>query len=194
MRKVVLFDMGGVLLQWKDEWLFEEITKQSRTPFDKIKDHFNANISDLFVGRITEKQFWQKIPGLKKINPKIISQTFQGRSKIDEKIFNLACSLKRQGYDIGILSNITPETRQILSKNWISEFDHIFFSDLIRLAKPDSKIFSYVTERLSDYEIIFIDDKKENVDAAKRHGIHSILFREHRSVTQQIIKETSLMQ
>jgi hypothetical protein len=58
--------MGGVLLQWKDEWLFEEITKQSRTPFDKIKDHFNANISDLFVGRITEKQFWQKIPGLKK--------------------------------------------------------------------------------------------------------------------------------
>jgi hypothetical protein len=31
MRKVVLFDMGGVLLQWKDEWLFEEITKQSRT-------------------------------------------------------------------------------------------------------------------------------------------------------------------
>ncbi len=194
MKTVVLFDVGGVLLQWKDEWLFEEITRQSKTPFDKIKDHFNANISDLFVGGITEKQFWQKIPGLKKINPKIICQTFQERSKIDRQIFNLACSLKRQGHDIGILSNITPETRQILSKNWISEFDHIFFSDLIKLAKPDSKIFSYVTERLSDHEIIFIDDKKENVDAAKRHGIHSILFREHRSLTQQIIKETSLVQ
>ncbi len=193
LRKVILFDVGGVLLKWKDQWLFDEISKQSKIPFDRIKDHFNANISELFEGKITEKQFWKKIPGANQIHPKIISKTFHRLSKPDDQILNLAYSLKKQGFETGILSNITPETRQILPKKWTYEFDHVFFSDQIKLSKPDSKIFSYVTERLSNHEIIFIDDKKENISAAKKHGIYSILFGEYQSLKYQIMKKTSIV-
>ncbi|MFB5632885.1 MAG: hypothetical protein ACE5Q9_06125 [Nitrosopumilus sp.] len=58
MKNVILFDVGGVLLQWKDKWLFDEISQEIDIPFEKIKEGFNANISELFVGKISEKQFW----------------------------------------------------------------------------------------------------------------------------------------
>lgn len=180
--------MGGVLLQWKDKWLFDEVSQELKIPFEKIKDRFNANISELFVGKISEKQFWHKILDGQKINPQIISQTFQKRSRLDYNILHLARSIKKRGFDIGILSNITPETRRILPKNWIEEFDHVFFSDQIKLAKPDPEIFSYVKNQLSEHQIIFIDDKQENVDAAKRHGIQSILFEEYHSLRDDLTK------
>ena len=188
MRNIILFDVGGVLLQWKDKWLFDEISQELDIPFEKIKEEFNANISELFVGKISEKQFWQKIIEGKKINPEIISQTFQKRSMLDYNVLNLAHSMKKQGFDIGILSNITPETRKILPKHWLNEFDNVFFSDQIKLAKPDPQIFSYVKEKLSDHHIIFIDDKQENVDAGNRHGIQSILFEECNSLRDELTK------
>ena len=188
----MLFDLGGVLFHWKDEWLFDEVSRELRIPFDKIKERFNTNISDLFIGKISEKEFWQKIPGADKINPQIISQTFHQKSKLDTKILSIARSLKKRGFGVGILSNITPETRKILPKNWIKEFDHVFFSDQIKLAKPDSEIFTYVTRALSEHEIILIDDKLENVDAAKKYGIDSILFGERQGLFDEIIKRTSV--
>lgn len=189
MKNVILFDVGGVLLQWKDKWLFDEISHELDIPFEEIKDKFNANISELFIGKISEEQFWNKISDGVKINHEIISQTFLKRSILDTKVLNLARSIKKQGFDIGILSNITPETRRILPKQWIDEFDHVFFSDQIKLAKPDPKIFSYIKEKLSEHQIVFIDDKQENVDAAKRYGIKSILFEEYQSLREELAKQ-----
>jgi putative hydrolase of the HAD superfamily len=188
LKSVILFDVGGVLLQWKDKWLFDEVTSQLDIPSHEFKDVFDAHISELFVGKISEQEFWQKIIGGTKIIPDIISQTFQKRSILDYNVLDLARSMKKHGFDIGILSNITPETRKILPKQWIEEFDHVFFSDQIKLAKPDPEIFSYVKERLSEYEILFIDDKQENVDAANRHGIQSILFEEYNSLRDELTK------
>ena len=184
--------MGGVLFKWKDQWLFDEVSRQSKIPFDTIKDGFDANISELFVGNVSEKQFWYKVTGTDTVNPQIISETFHDKSLLDEQILNLALTLKKNGLDIGILSNVTPETRQILPSNWIGEFDHVFFSDEIKLAKPDPEIFSYVAKKLPECDIIFIDDKQENIDAGRSHGIHSILFSEYESLREDIMKLTSI--
>ena len=35
VTKVILFDIGGVLINWKDEWLYQEISKQLQIPFEK---------------------------------------------------------------------------------------------------------------------------------------------------------------
>ncbi len=180
--------MGGVLLQWKDNWLFDEVSQKLDIPFEKLKERFNENISELFVGKITEKQFWCRIIDGKMINPEIISQTFKTRSMLDYNVLNLALSMKKSGFGIGILSNITPETRRIIPKDWLKEFDHVFFSDQVKLAKPDPEIFSYVKEKLADHHIIFIDDKQENVDVANRHGIQSILFKEYNSLLEELTK------
>ena len=150
------------------------------------------NINSLFEAKISEKQFWEKILGKDKINNEIISQTFSKKARVNNRMMNMARLLKNSGYKIGILSNVTPETRKLIDRELISNFDYVFFSDVIKMSKPNSKIFSHVTKKLPSKEIIFIDDKLENVTVAKKHGICSILFREYDSLKIEITKKTSV--
>ena len=48
----------------------------------------------------------------------------------------------------------------------------------IGFSKPDPRIYEHVIEKLSfePNQTIFIDDKKSNIDAAKRSGINAIRF------------------
>ena len=192
MNRIILFDLGGVLFHWNDQWLFDEIFKQTKIRFEKIRDGFNLNINNLFEAKISEKQFWEKILGKNKINSEIISQTFSKKAKLNNNIMNMAKILKNKGCETGILSNITTEARKSIDRELISNFDHVFFSDVIKMSKPNSKVFSHVTKKLSSKEIIFIDDKLENIREAKKHGIHSILFKEYGSLKREITKHTSI--
>ena len=44
MTKVILFDIGGVLINWKDEWLFTEISEQLQMPFKKIESKLDLGL------------------------------------------------------------------------------------------------------------------------------------------------------
>ena len=72
MDKIVFFDLGGVLLNWQDSWLYEEVSRETKISINKIKQDFESYVSLLFTGNISEKKFWQKIVGEVKINPNII--------------------------------------------------------------------------------------------------------------------------
>ena len=192
MDKIVFFDLGGVLLNWQDDWLYEEVSRQTRISINKIKQDFDSYISLLFTGKISEKEFWEKILGDVKINPNTICETFQKNASLNEDIFALAQHLKKCKYQIGILSNITPETRKTLHNEWFTSFDHVYFSNEIGIAKPDPQVFRYVLDRHAHSEIFFIDDKQENIDAAKRHGINSILYKGQTDLISEIVQEQSL--
>jgi len=66
MDKVVLFDLGGVLINWNDEWLYDEISSELNYPFDQIKSKFNQNLCSLFESKINETEFWNLVLGLMK--------------------------------------------------------------------------------------------------------------------------------
>ena len=63
ITKVILFDLGGVLINWKDEWPYREISKQLQTPFEKIESKFNTHLCSLFESKINEKEFWNLVLG-----------------------------------------------------------------------------------------------------------------------------------
>ncbi|MBM3905502.1 MAG: HAD family phosphatase [Thaumarchaeota archaeon] len=189
MKKIIFFDLGGVLLNWQDDWLYEEISKQTKISKHKIIQDFESHISLLFTGKISEIEFWQKTVGNLIINHNIISETFQKYASLNENILGLANYLKKCNHEIGILSNITPETRKVLPDIWFTNFDHVYFSNEIGLAKPDPKIFDYLLEKHQHSEIFLIDDKKENTDVAKMHGINAILYDGQGDLISQIIQE-----
>lgn len=192
MDKIVFFDLGGVLLNWQDSWLYEEVSRETKISINKIKQDFESYVSLLFTGNISEKKFWQKIVGEVKINPNIISETFQKNASLNEDIFALSQYLKKCKYQIGILSNITPETRKLLPDEWFASFDYVYFSNEIGIAKPDPRVFHYILDRHGNGEIFFIDDKKENIDAAKRLGINSILYDGQTDLISELFNEKSL--
>ncbi|HJJ21183.1 MAG: HAD-IA family hydrolase [Crenarchaeota archaeon] len=177
MKKVILFDLGGVLINWNDDWLYDEISSQLKIPFSQIKSKFNENLCSLFESKITEKEFWNLVLGNNNnIDNKIISKTFLKKSSINYDLLSFAKSLKENGNTIGILSNLTAGTSNSFEKNHLSDFDYHFYSNSIKLSKPNPEIYQYVCDQIPSKNILLIDDKQENLDAAKLFGFKTILF------------------
>ena len=189
MQNVILFDLGGVIINWNDDWLYDEITSQLKQPFEKIKSKYNANLCSLFESKINESEFWDLVLGSDNIiDDKIISKTFLKKSSINYDFLNFAKSLKTNGQLIGILSNLTPETSTCIEKNLLEDFDYHFYSNSIKLSKPNPEIYRYVCEQINSQKILFIDDKQENLDAARVFGMETLLFTS-KDFTNGIIKE-----
>jgi 2-haloacid dehalogenase len=177
MNSVILFDLGGVLINWNDDWLYDEISLQLNQPFNKIKSKFNDTLCSLFESKIDEGEFWNIVLGPDNdIDKKIISKTFLKKSSINEKFLAFAKSLKNDGHLIGILSNLTPETSMCIDKNQLKDFDYHFYSNSLKMSKPNNEIYQHVCDHIPSKNILFIDDKQENLNAAESYGIDTILF------------------
>jgi len=177
MNSVILFDLGGVLINWNDDWLYDEISLQLNKLFNKIKSKFNDTLCSLFESKIDEGEFWNIVLGPDNdIDKKIISKTFLKKSSINEKFLAFAKSLKNDGHLIGILSNLTPETSMCIDKNQLKDFDYHFYSNSLKMSKPNNEIYQHVCDHISSKNILFIDDKQENLNAAESYGIDTILF------------------
>ena len=60
----------------------------------------------------------------------------------------------------------------------IASIDNIVVSSFVKLAKPEPEIFKLLISKynLKPEECVFIDDRKDNVDAAIKLGMSGIVF------------------
>ena len=87
--------------------------------------------------------------------------------------------LKGQGYKLYVLSNMSKEYIAFLRKFPVFDyFDEQIVSCEIGLGKPDRRIYEYLIShcKLEPSETIFIDDRKDNVDAAAEVGLQTMHF------------------
>jgi putative hydrolase of the HAD superfamily len=91
--------------------------------------------------------------------------------------------LQAAGIRTGILSNIGDAmTDGLLRKlEWLSGFDHHTWSYRLLLAKPEIAIYEAAAQGLQTppANILFIDDKLENIAAAGTSGMQAIQYTEH---------------
>jgi putative hydrolase of the HAD superfamily len=182
---VVLFDIGGVIVKWKDEWLYKDVAKKFGLSEVLLVNEGKKELSNLRLGKISEPEMWQRIGAkinseeLSNIKESLIHDIFKSRISVDESIFAIIKQLQKKNIKIGILSNTTLVTHTIVEELIdMSYINYQFLSYRIGWEKPDEKIFKYVTEQLpySKEEILFIDDEISNVNAAKEFGIKAIHF------------------
>ncbi len=87
---------------------------------------------------------------------------------------------KNRVYKLFILSNMKKKTTDVLVKNFpeiFSLFDGIVTSGITGFKKPDKRIYEYLLNlhTLDPTTCIFLDDKKNNIDAAANLGMTGIL-------------------
>jgi HAD superfamily hydrolase (TIGR01509 family) len=63
-----------------------------------------------------------------------------------------------------------------IDKNQLKDFDYHFYSNSLKMSKPNNEIYQHVCDHISSKNILFIDDKQENLNAAESYGIDTILF------------------
>lgn len=100
--------------------------------------------------------------------------------------------LKERGFSVYILSNISDKICHDCAKDlqFLNCADGYVLSYQEQLIKPDAAIFRLLLERygLSGDECIFIDDIRNNVDAAEKLGLHGIVFQDKNQAEMEIEK------
>ena len=95
---------------------------------------------------------------------------------------NLVEELKDRGYNLYVLSNMSREYIDFLRKLPVFRyFDKQIISCEEQLVKPEREIYELLLSRygLNPAETIFVDDRKENVEAAAELGIVPFHFDRH---------------
>lgn len=89
-------------------------------------------------------------------------------------------SLKKQGYGVYILSNYSSWTYAHTTEqlSFLEDVDGAVFSFQVKQIKPEPEIYrSLLTKyELNPEECVFLDDRQENIDAAKAQKIEGIVF------------------
>ncbi len=111
-----------------------------------------------------------------------LNKTFEEFLIIDKKIFDkidyykevadFEVSLKDKCF-IGIFSNLTILDKERLNKQVnLANYDYVFLSFEMGLKKPEMDIYEKVQNELpfKGKNILFIDDRKDNIEAASKMG------------------------
>jgi putative hydrolase of the HAD superfamily len=95
----------------------------------------------------------------------------------DPEALTLVAALRRQGITCALASNQDFVRARFMDEELGYErlFDDRFYSARLGYAKPDPAYFYAVLEalRADPAQVLFIDDRPENVDAARKCGLHA---------------------
>lgn len=181
MIKTIIFDFGDVF-----------VNLDKAATMREIKKYEIENLSENLLN--TNKQYEKGL-----ISSKDFIETYQNEhSQLQPEDFKNswnAILIDFPEYRYRFLKKLSEEKnyRIILLSNtneihidWIKEtvpffadfkacFDAFYLSHEINLRKPDTDIYEFVLEEhnLTPEECLFIDDTKENTDAAEALGIHT---------------------
>jgi putative hydrolase of the HAD superfamily len=103
----------------------------------------------------------------------------------NQTMIDWAAALQRASVRTGILSNIgdAMEDGVRLRCPWIADFAHHTFSHRLQMVKPEAEIYRHAIEgvEVPAGQVLFVDDRLENVEAARTEGLHAIQYVDHAS-------------
>ena len=197
MIKAIIFDFGRVISAQKPLSLFHRYEDELGLEPGTINSvMFDSQAwQKALVGRKTVEEFWYEIGPELGLNSHEEIDAFRNRYWADENINTNVLKLiqKLHGhYRLAVLSNAPPGLSQWLA-DWriLDLFDLVFCSGDEGVVKPDAMPFEVTLEKLGVQpgEAVFIDDTMENVEAARKLGLHGILF----TTAEELEKELDLL-
>ena len=199
MIKNIVFDIGNVLVDfgWKPFFAKFNITDEE---LDKIAKAtvYDPIWNEIDRGVMSEEEVLERfVANCPEMEAKIreIYENFQGLLKIFDYTRGWIIDLKRRGYKVYCLSNMSfkavRECWDALS--FIEELDGYILSCDVKLTKPEPEIYKALFDKynLKPEECIFIDDLPRNVEGAKAAGMHAIVFKRVKEAEEEIAKITA---
>ena len=194
MIKNIVFDFGGVLVDWNPRYFYRNIFNT-----EEEMEYFLTNVCTPEWNTLTDAEmtFAEAIEMLVPKFPQYereIRLYFEGWSEmlhaeIPESL-TLKASLRAEGYRLYGLTNWSAETMPLAKEKFtfMNGFDGVVVSGDEGIKKPDPKIFHLLLDRynLRPEETVFFDDHIENIIAARELGIHGILFKNAEQAEQDL--------
>ncbi|NXH11164.1 HYES hydrolase, partial [Bucco capensis] len=210
-RRVVLFDLGGVLFTPGLQHFLGSCERDYALPRNFLQEVLLAGGSAgpygrVMRGEITLTQLISELDegcqkhastlGISLLPSFSISRVFEEvttKGTLNAPLLQAARLLRRNGFKTCVLTNNwVDDTRgRIFTATLMNllhrHFDLVLESCRLGMQKPEPKIYTYALEVLGakPQEVIFLDDIGENLKAARELGMATILVRD----TQTVLKE-----
>ena len=198
MIKNIIFDYGGVLLDWNPHYLYDpyfgDVEKaewflNNICTYEWNAQHDNGKpIAEGTAELIAEHPEWEKEIRLYYDDfMKMMGGQILGMEE-------LVKGLKVNGYRVFGLSNWSVETFALVRPVYpvLNLMEDMVISGVEKVMKPDHRIFELALNRfgIKAEETIFLDDNPANVQAACELGIKGILFNKNMIKNEKAILNT----
>jgi len=146
----------------------------------------------------TDEEFWKDLAKERGIDlPNHWVQTLKSVMKeaigINPEMYLLVDQLRQKQVIVALLSNIDERLARLIREfNLYEPFTPCLLSCEIGVEKPNPRAYEILLERLNlpSADVVFIDDKVENVDEAKKMGIDAILFESCEQLREELKKRS----
>jgi len=182
--KNVIFDLGGVLIDWNPRYLFRKILSDET----EIENFLTTICNDEWNAKQDAgKHFTEAVEELCQLHPDKdnLIRTYYDRwpetlgGEISGTVTILS-NLKKKNLNLYALTNWSKDTFPYAQKQFkfLADFRDIVVSGVEGIIKPDRKIYDLLLTRnnILAHESIFIDDRLTNVQAAENIGMVGIHF------------------
>jgi putative hydrolase of the HAD superfamily len=185
MIRNIIFDMGGVLMDWNPAKLLEQRNVSGEDHDIMMRELFHeTEWIAVDHGVMSEQQAVDSVCArlpqrLKPVAEDIILNWWKTPFDDMPGMEELIHSLKKNGYMIYLLSNASLRQAEYFDRLPASEcFSGRITSAEVRMLKPQADIYALCLETfgLAAEECVFIDDSSMNVHAARMAGYSGIVY------------------
>lgn len=190
MIKALVLDFGNVISEPHDDSVYTRMADRVGLTTEFFSKAFWKYRNEFDGGKIRGKEMYRRVlvdggvsgteSELDKLAEELIAEDIESWMYVNPGVTEWALSLQKEGYLLGILSNMPHDFLEIAGHTveLFSRADVPVFSCHVGEIKPDPAIYRILIERLGceASEIVFYDDLEPNIRAARELGIRAHLW------------------
>ncbi|MBI4549737.1 MAG: HAD family phosphatase [Candidatus Omnitrophica bacterium] len=194
--RLVLFDLGNVLVRFDHAILARKLSKLSRKPIFAIVSQFiRSGLGELYdEGRIDTEDFTGRV--LRALDLKMSPEEFKAcwteifweNPGMDELVGRL-----KARYPVFVISDTNPMHFDFVRERFpiLRHIDQFVLSYEVGARKPHPKMFEAALRRAgcAAEETFFTDDRSEIIEAARRMGFRTHRFTGTRALARELLKQ-----
>jgi 2-haloacid dehalogenase len=180
----VIFDLGNVLIPFNPRWLFRKMLPDeasidaffAETDFEAWNLQMDAGLP--FADGVAAHS--RKFPHYRPLFEAFFARWQETVGEPIAESIDIFRTLRQRGIRTYALTNFSAETYPLAVARFpfLNDFDGTIVSGIEGLIKPDPAIYQLLMQRhaIEPSRAVFIDDRLENVEAARGLGLRAIHF------------------
>lgn len=184
MIKAIIFDADGMVI--KEGRFSDFFARDFGVSTEVIVPFFNQEFNNCLIGKadlketlkpyLSQWKWHENVDGL-------LDYWFTRQSEVDEGVVEIIMNLRAAGIRCYLATNQEKyRTKYFLQQlGFATLFDGVFSSAFVGYKKPQPEFFEYIAKALAPLqkdEILFCDDREENVSAAKQFNWQGYVYKD----------------
>jgi putative hydrolase of the HAD superfamily len=184
--RAVVFDYGNVLCLGQTVEDMNGMALVCGIPHERFSELYWKLRPPYDRGDIDGPAYWRAVVGQQELDlsrdriATLIKLDCESIVRPNRGSLQWAKLLHHEGFPLTLLSNMPLELSRHVTESFpsLSTFEHLIYSCDYRSIKPEPAIYRDCLKLLkaAPQDILYLDDRAENVEAAARLGINSVLF------------------